>query len=85
MRWAGPKSEWAPRKIDGQADEAKSGEVIAAETLCESQGDAGKDGWEAPKWPGCSPPDIPFIPSLMMRWIYVFGSKSSRWMAESIC
>lgn len=36
-------------------------------------------------WLRVSPPDIAFIPSLMMSWIYVFGSKSSCSMAESIC
>lgn len=68
-----------------RADEAKLGEVIAAEAVCELQGDAGEDKWEAPTLSRCSPQDIPFIPSLMMGWIYVFGSKSSRRTAESIC
>lgn len=68
-----------------RADEAESGEVIAAATVCELQGDAGEDGWATSTWPRGSPQDIPFIPSLKQGWIYVFGSKSSRGMAEAIC
>lgn len=89
LRWAGAKkSEIDTLKDRCAVDEAKSRGVTgesAAEILGELRGNAEEDRWKGPLLPHCSPQDTPFIPSLMMGWIYVFGSKSSDWMAESIC
>lgn len=87
VNW-GKKSEIDTLKDRCAVDEAKSWGVTgesAAEILGELQGNAEEDRWKWPLLPHCSPQDTPFIPSLMMGWIYVFGSKSSDWMAESIC
>lgn len=78
MSW-GKKSGIDTLKDRCAFDEAKSRGVTgesAAEILGELRGNAEEDRWKGPLLPHCSPKDTPFIPSLMMGWIYVFGSSN---------
>lgn len=87
LRWAGAKKVKSTRlKIDVHLmklshEESLERALQRFSVSCEAE----EDRWKGPLLPHCSPQDTPFIPSLMMGWIYVFGSKSSDWMAESIC